>query len=421
MKKAINKKYAQKILKRSLKSLGLSENMKTDPLMMKDITREMRLDDFKSRIPCLNGIFSDMLSTPASLEPIVKDIVSGIIDKHPAIVEFLDLALDKGWLNRSEHVLRSVHVIYILEFLTSGMCNNPVFFNEVHKHITDKEKMYGIDSKHTVKTFLRYLTLTDDYFEIIKTMSIDPVMIIFRPDFINFNLEQEKLKELLKKKKIYYLEYKILNHHNGILGLDDLLKINIYEAGISEYMRGFKSNSISAFLLSELVDAKGVMPRIRSRNQFPERTKNPMYDRLANGDNKIIEMPFDQGWVSLYESWNLAFMLSEIQNLDLLLPKLLIPSVINAEPVNYLQARVVSLWISINNVIIRKCSDKPEVTGPSHKEEMARAFGRINKKYALELAKTELDEDSVILRNHYRRFFSHPFWNFFRLVSRFLR
>jgi hypothetical protein len=50
---------------------------------------------------------------------------------------------------------------------------------------------------------------------------------------------------------------------------------------------------------------------------------------------------------------------------------------------------------------------------------MAHAWGVINKKYAVELARREINEESVVLMNHYRKFFQHPFWNFFKLLRQF--
>jgi hypothetical protein len=421
MKNYNNKKHSQRIIREAMEALGLSEDMKTDPLVMQALLKEIHLEDFESNFPPIKKLLKELATRPRSFRPLFKDIKKGIVDKHPAIVEFLELALERNWLSQSDLVIRSAHVAFLLEFLTTAMCNNASFFEELYLHITDKERQFGVDSKHPIKTFARYLSLTDDYFEIAKTMSVDPIMVIFRPEFINFDLKKERLKSLLKNKQICYLEYKILSHKKGVLGLDELLKINIFEAGISEYQKGFRSNAICAYELSEYIDIKKTNPRIKKTWVLPEKSRNASYKLITKGkrNNQIISMPMSQGWVSLYESWNLAFMLSEIQNLDLLLPKLLIPSVINSKPEHYLQARVIALWISINNVILRKCSSCSEVLGPPYKKEMAHAWGVINKKYAVELARREINEESVVLMNHYRKFFQHPFWNFFKLLRQF--
>lgn len=48
MKKSVNRKEAEGIISESLSVLGLSEDMKTNPLIMKEVIKEMKLDDFES-------------------------------------------------------------------------------------------------------------------------------------------------------------------------------------------------------------------------------------------------------------------------------------------------------------------------------------------------------------------------------------
>ncbi len=50
---------------------------------------------------------------------------------------------------------------------------------------------------------------------------------------------------------------------------------------------------------------------------------------------------------------------------------------------------------------------------------MADAWGKINKKYSFDISQKEMHEDSKILSKYYKRFFSHPFWNLFKLVRNF--
>jgi len=123
--------------------------------------------------------------------------------------------------------------------------------------------------------------------------------------------------------------------------------------------------------------------------------------------------------VSLYIAWNMTFLLSNIEDLDILLPKLLIPSIINSESENFAGARTVSLWLSVNHVLFRKYN-KRKVVGPKQKIKMTKAWAEINKKYAFELAKKETHEDSRALMRGYNKFFHNPFFNFFKLLKFFL-
>jgi hypothetical protein len=113
----------------------------------------------------------------------------------------------------------------------------------------------------------------------------------------------------------------------------------------------------------------------------------------------------------------MAFVLGNLKNVDIILPKLLIPSIINAKSDNFMGARIISLWMTINHDIFRHY-DKKEFLGPTNKTEMAIAWSRINKNYAFDLAKRETHEDSKTLMKNYNRFFSHQFWSLLKLITR---
>ena len=86
---------------------------------------------------------------------------------------------------------------------------------------------------------------------------------------------------------------------------------------------------------------------------------------------------------------------------------------------NFLGVRFISLWLTINHAIFRKV-ESDEILGPENKTEMAKAWAKINKKYALKLAKQEIHENSRRLLKNYKSFFTHPFFNLFKMVKIFL-
>ena len=94
MKKTINKKDTKKIISKSISALGLSENMKTNPMVMKEIIKEMRLDDFSSKSQILN--LNEFITKEQSFKPIFLDIKKALLAKHPAIIKFLSLALENN-------------------------------------------------------------------------------------------------------------------------------------------------------------------------------------------------------------------------------------------------------------------------------------------------------------------------------------
>jgi hypothetical protein len=414
------KKGAEKIIQQSMRELGLRNDMVTNPTIIKNIIEEFKLDDFKTKNKRMDKFFKDIVSVPQKLKPMLDDIEKGIVEKHPAIIEFAELALEKKWFHQSEYIIRSIHATYIIEALTAAMCNSHDFFVEIHNHYKKKELERGINSLHTLKSIIRAIFVSHSIFGAIKSFSVDPAMIYFRTQrgFCDSRLKEKEAKKLLKTRKINYLEYKLLSplHKKGLEQINELIRMNIYEAGITEFKKGLKTNSICAHELSE--DIKHNPPKTLFKNKCvaPENSKNDFYSSISEKRNLFPAIEFSQDWVSLYITWNMAFTLNETEDLDIVLPKLFIPSIINAKSEDFLGARIISLWLTVNHVFFRKC-DRKIVTGPKNKTEMARAWAKINKKYAFDLAKRETHEESKILMKSYKRFYSQPVYNLFKILG----
>lgn len=388
---------------------------------MRSILQELKLDDFVPRHKRIRRFLQDAVSKKQSLKPMFEAIRKGILKKHPAILEFAELALQKKWLRSSKHVLRAVHVTYILEALTATMCSSHDFFVELYDHYKAKERMCGINTMHMVRAFLHGLGITGSVFETAKAVSIDPTMIYFRTQrgFTKSHLTKNQAKELLKDKKINYLEYRLLVplRKRGLERVNELVRINIYEAGITEYKKGFEDNALCAHVLSE--DIKNNPPRtvFKKKSVIPEDVSGAFYASIAEKENLFPTMELSQAWTSLYTTWNMTFVLNALDEWDLILPKLFIPSIIDAHSEDFIGIRFVSLWLTLNYVLFRKYERKKKVAPPAYKVEMAKAWAAINKKYALQLAKKEAREDSKKLGDSFSRFFSHPIYNIFALIK----
>ena len=146
-----------------------------------------------------------------------------------------------------------------------------------------------------------------------------------------------------------------------------------------------------------------------------------MQGDTLQANNLFPTFTFSQNWVSLYISWNMAFLLGELDELDILFPKLLIPSLINSKSENAGGVRTVSLWLSTNNYLFRKSRNVKNVKRPSNKVEMSKVWAGINKKYAFDLAKKETHEESKELMQHYTQFFSQPVLNLMKYIVLFFK
>jgi len=416
------KKEAQVIINNSMAAFGLSKNMETDPEIIKSIIASMRFDDFKTTFSPMDEFLKEITVKPKNLIPMFEGIEEGIITKHPAILEFLELALQKGWLHPSEHIQRAVHVTFVLEAITAAMSNSHQFFVEVQDHYRSKQRMYGLDTMQMVKTFLRSFFISHDLFNIAKAFSLDPLMVYLRIQrgLTTACIPNDDLNELYKNNEINYIERKLLSSacKDGSNHINKLVGVNIYEAGIKDYEEGFTTNAMIAHALSEDIKKHPPLATFKNKNITPENSSDGFYDAITEKENLFPNVTYSQEWASLYTTWNMAFVLGNINNLDIIFPKLLIPSLINAESDNFLGTRVISLWLSINHALFRSYEkESQDVAGPENKEEMAKAWAEINKKYASGLEKIETCEELKELEKNYTCFFSSPYRNFFRSVK----
>lgn len=416
--------HAKSVIEGTMFALGLSKNMKTDPLVMKSILEEMEIDDLEPTFSTMNTFLKEIIIKPQSLKPMFESIEHGLITKHPAIIEFLELALKKKWLHKSEEIQRSVQITFVLEAMTAAMCNNHSFLLQAENHYRKKEQMLGLDKKNIFKTIINSWGKFHDLFKVGKIMALDPLMIYFRlqKGLSDSLIKVPDLKKLHEDRKINYFEYKLLYKLCNKCSdpANKLVRINIYEAGVTEYKRDFKLNAISAYTLAEDLKANPPYAIFKKKKVIPEENSDKFYKTISQKENKFLDIDTSQDWVSLYITWNLAFILGNLHNLDLLFPKLLMPSIINAKNNNFLGVRVVSLWLSINHFLFRD-SKNIKVIGPSNKVQMAKAWGKINKKYALNLARNKSLNDSKTFMKGYDIFFTHPVYRMFKLVKSFFK
>ena len=412
------------ILDDSMNAMGIKPNMVTDVDTLKEILSEMGLDDFKTTYLPMTNFFEESNARPQALKPMIDNIRQGIISKHPAIVEFLKKGLNEGWLKESPDIVKSVHVTFVLEAITAAMCNSNLFFIEIVEHVRAKERALGIDSDHLLKTIWNTWPAAIHFFATAKALSLDPAMAYFRlsREFGGGTVSKEAVEKLYNQGGMSYLEYKLLMPvcaKNKCIS-SDWLRINIYEAGITEYKNNFKSNAISAHALSEETNKHCHQQIFKNAHVFPEGDVSDFYASLDSTDNYFPTFSFHGDWVSLYETWNMAFILGELNNLHYLFPKLIIPSVINAKAENFLGARIIALWLSINTTLFLNFRGAEAVTGPSNRNEMAQAWGEINRKYAYALSNNHLQEDSKVLSDSFSKRFSRPFYNLGKLIFHFI-
>lgn len=323
--------------------LGIGANVSTDPETVKGILRDdMRLDD----LPSARALVAGALAAPVPLSPMVEKIRTGIVEKHPAIGEFLCTALEEGLLPRAEpgharHISRTLQHTYILDLLTRKMFEQPSFMAEVRAHLLVKREQLGIRPDFVGST-IDIIRMTGELFEPAKAKTMDWVFAEY---------------ERIRKEGVIPPD-EAQTRRNGLV-------LNIIEAVLADRKSGFRENSIAGVGLAI----------------------NPPEVVQVSGENRFIEYGLSQRWASLYESWNFAFITGNMENLELLYPKLLIPQVLAAPSNEYLFNRALSLWVSINFDLFAKARGR-KTTLPNA-DRLAAAWGEVNLKYAQAFVREE--------------------------------
>ncbi|MFQ5621584.1 MAG: hypothetical protein ACE5FT_07150, partial [Candidatus Nanoarchaeia archaeon] len=281
----------------------------------------------------------------------------------------------------------------------------------------------GLDKGRILKTTLAVWRMFHNWFGLAKMMALDPLMIFFRikGGVGRSVIPKDELKKLYRNGEINYFEYNLLYRLCKTCPgpSNKLVRINIYEAGTTEYKHGFKDNALCAYALAKDLKFNPPHGEFKLKRVIPENNKDPFYRLISGRRNLFLDIETTQGWASLYTTWNMAFILGNLGNLDLLFPKLVMPSIINAEKSNFLPVRLISLWLTINHSLFRY-SKNIKVTGPRNKIRMARAWSRINKKYALDFAEQETNIDSDKLIKCSSTFYANPIYRILELVKAFL-
>lgn len=414
-----------RVIDDALADLGLSYDMTTDVSIVREVLAEMRIDDLRTSYAPMRELLERVVTEPADLGGMLGQVRWGLIANAPAVVELLTEASSKGWLSSSRHVDKAVHVAYLLEAITAAMCNSPVFFDDYVEHVRAKQREIGIDGEHVVKSFVKMLPSSLNFFGTAKAISLDMAMVYFRVGryLRGGPVDEKSVGELHAAGKISLLERKLLLPlcGGGRCVCNDWLRINIYEAGITEYKNGFPDNAMAAHVLAEHVQLHCHRESFQLRHVEPEGPPRDFYASLADDENYFPVVDLSEAWKSLYLTWNMAFILGELNNSHYLFPKLLIPTVLCSSSENFLGTRIISLWVSINNALLLRFRDVGTVTGPECRRDMAGAWGEINRRHAEALYRIEVESDTSGLTGGFQKRFAHPYRDLGRLIMDFMR
>jgi len=312
--------------------MGIEGNPQSDPSLINDILKN---DMYLSELLSIRNVLGAKLTSPQAMGPMIEQIRSGIIERHPAIVEFLCEAHRQNILFKMD-ATRILNHMFILQDIVSAMAKDYELMEEVHKSFLQRRAQYGI-RECRLGSMIDIYEAGGGLFGAVKAVTIDSAMDMYTNMRRRSEITPEELKARTKG-----------------------LTLNILEAYAADRLQGNKENALAGLALASI---------------SPETI-------AVEGEDRRVKYVYDQEWTSLYETWNIAFIIANLgEDFNLIIQKLFVPVVLDADPEDYLFNRVLALWTSINFVLFAKLDQKPEseLVGA---DEIARLWGSINYRYA---------------------------------------
>lgn len=317
-----------------MKKLNIDAQMMSSPQLIRDsVYYAYHLIGFKDAKESLKPY----LTEPQDLSGFISQIKIGLLNNHPTVVEFVCQAIGSDLipnytLEETKRVQKAIHNMVVLNILVQKMIADSDFMLKIKDHyLSSRFKILPKDSS-IAETY----KAAGGVFETAKLLTMDEVIDHY------VKLRTKTITE------------------NDLRNKEFSLRLNILEATLTDRIKGNFKNAYAGRVL----------------------LKSHIQD-LRNDPDKGVLQYFAPNWTELYETWNLAFVVGNLDNLDLVLPKLLFPGIVNAKPEEYLFHRGLSLWITIQSYLLHNLKKRPPIQLESNlKDELVTLWGKVNKDFS---------------------------------------
>lgn len=374
----------------ALSNLGVTikDDDTTDPRIIKRILKEidLELETLPNHLESVK-LLQRLITEKIPLKPLKETIFIGIMNNpplHKTIIENQQLNIFNDI--QEKYIIYFIMILHVITYL---MANDneleEALFNQIIK------KRGSFNSGSTFWNFVRkFINSKGDIFSALKYISVDPFMFVsicFRK-YYPFPTD-DQLNQFIKEHHltgfnatILKTEVKRIKERSNIQEKRNnfgSLRGNILEALTFEEIKANQISFLSMFhqsknrksvdnvkaglaLILFLEKHEGTNATIHFAKKPFRLDENILSEHLAtmtgfwkdiynftraNNVVRILEI-LSPPWVNLYEAWNAAFLLRTRPEKDqMFLPKLFIPDTLCCKPENYLSARVISLWLTL--------------------------------------------------------------------------
>jgi len=330
----------------ALKKVGINMNMKARIGVLKDI---MEKDMHLSEMLEVKELFKEDLQKAPDFGPMLKDVYKGITEDHPAIGTAICLALQNpttavafGSPNKAV-LTRSIHYMYLLNRLVEKLGNDVTFMENMMAYLNNQvDKIVSAQSRLT--------PILGEHSRLAHVVAM----------FENVGL------------------FGVAKDHSVNVGINNFIRLRKQGTTVSAFEQAQRewnlSVNIAEATATDAVHREGANARVGAQLAL-----NPPTSVWLDNENHV-RYGLNKDWARLYETWNLAFITGNLEYLNVLYPKLLIPRVLLATGPAYIYERGIALWLSVSFYLMAYLEKKPKHPLAGAKE-LSSLWGELNGRY----------------------------------------
>lgn len=403
----------------------------SDPEIMKEILKAFGFDKLVTGNEEFKSFIQKIKKDPIDLSRLINKVKTDILSKEPLceLLDFIernDLIKDNEIMTAASTLQVQIHSLCLLEAITITMDNSNDFGNDVYQHII-KRRGRGFTG-NPYWNFLFGSPLNTGLFGRLKMISVEPgiTSILFHRLMGESPETQADLDDFVNQYGLsgWNADIELARFDTQTTSTVSAMGVNILEASVTDCTgesknTGGKLNAEAGFGLIDIMEQNAYPTSFKMLDTIlPEGTtleKDLSYSlipdlKVDNCPKKVSQFHIPWQWRDLYNCWNLRFV---IANLDpVLVPlKLLMPTVFSAEPENFKEARVLTLFLLVNLVINEDTRNNPIFANHfsfEHAPAMLLKWGEINKNYANKLLQELCPESKETSELYEQALGEHP-------------
>ncbi|MDR3502351.1 MAG: symporter [Legionella sp.] len=380
----------------------------SNPQLILRILTALGLDELATDNVAYNTFIQHITSEKIDLSKLIGHIEKNIIGNEPlcnllAYIEENKLISEAELVAAAPTLQLQINMLCIFEALIVTMANGQTFAKEVYDHLVARAGSPA--PGNPLVDFFFGTPYEATLFERLKLVSVKPGMlnVVFHRLMGEQVETKDDAKAFIEANHLSSLNAANINvanfstkDTNTVAGMG----VNIFEAAWedsthAQQLGGIDNAKAGVGLIMIMENQRYTTNYAMSPHLLPEGIsidETSTYELLPNlkldtSKKKVSQFNIPKEWRDLYTSWNLAFVLANIDQVFMPI-KLLMPTVGGSEPQNYKEVRLLSLFTMGSLFLSESPQKNPLFTNNytfSNAKLLFKKMGEFNKQYAEKL------------------------------------